>query len=157
MAETLGSLVDKLSIKNLRIWYLDEMIEAAGKSDPKLPELKAKRDLVKRQSKELEEEINGFLELALQGKVKIRDEKLKLYTNLNVKQSDAIDGLGKAIHELTLRNLRLWHLEDEVRRTDITDSQVAACKRKIDASNQERNDLIDKVDEILELKTRKKK
>ncbi|SVA83084.1 uncharacterized protein METZ01_LOCUS135938, partial [marine metagenome] len=27
MAETLGSLVDKLSIKNLRIWHLDEALE----------------------------------------------------------------------------------------------------------------------------------
>ena len=27
MAETLGSLVDKLSIKNLRIWHLDEVLE----------------------------------------------------------------------------------------------------------------------------------
>ncbi|MBT6409879.1 MAG: DUF4254 domain-containing protein, partial [Nitrospina sp.] len=26
MAETLGSLVDKLSIKNLRIWHLDEAL-----------------------------------------------------------------------------------------------------------------------------------
>ena len=27
MAETLGSLVDKLSIKNLRIWHLEEVLE----------------------------------------------------------------------------------------------------------------------------------
>ena len=27
MAETLGSLVDKLSIKNLRIWHLEEALE----------------------------------------------------------------------------------------------------------------------------------
>ena len=32
MAETLGSLVDKLSIKNLRIWHLDEALEEKNAS-----------------------------------------------------------------------------------------------------------------------------
>ena len=40
MAETLGSLVDKLSIKNLRIWHLEEVLEKDSDSE----ELKAKRD-----------------------------------------------------------------------------------------------------------------
>ena len=35
MAETLGSLVDKLSIKNLRLWHLDEALEAMSDSDSK--------------------------------------------------------------------------------------------------------------------------
>ena len=28
MAESLGSLIDKLSIKNLRYWHLDEVVQA---------------------------------------------------------------------------------------------------------------------------------
>ena len=43
MAETLGSLVDKLSIKNLRIWHLDEALEKSRGSENEY--LKAKRDL----------------------------------------------------------------------------------------------------------------
>ena len=34
MAETLGSLIDKLSIKNLRYWHLDEEVQAKDASDP---------------------------------------------------------------------------------------------------------------------------
>ena len=49
MAETLGSLVDKLSIKNLRIWHLDEALEQKNTSD--YAELKAKRDLADKQRK----------------------------------------------------------------------------------------------------------
>jgi hypothetical protein len=45
MAETLGSLVDKLSIKNLRIWHLDEALEDEGTPVSKRQELQAKRDL----------------------------------------------------------------------------------------------------------------
>jgi hypothetical protein len=44
MAVTLGSLVDKLSIKNLRIWHLEEVFEKDSNSE----ELKAKRDLAEK-------------------------------------------------------------------------------------------------------------
>ncbi len=157
MAETLGSLVDKLSIKNLRLWHLEEALEAIDASDPQAAELKAKRELVVRQSRDLMDEINGFFAAALEGKVKIRDEKLKLYQNRDVKPSDGIKELGTAISELALRNIRCWHLEDEVRRTDLPDSEIVRLKRRIDTTNQERNDLMDKIDEILSNETRKTK
>ena len=151
MAETLGSLVDKLSIKNLRLWHLDELIEAKGKDTA---QLKEKRDLVARQQQDLTKEIDDFLIAAYQGKIKIRDEKVKLYQNKNVTSADGIVDMGKAISELSIRNIRLWHLEDEVRRPDLTDAEVVVCKRKIDTANQERNDLMDKIDEILEKQVR---
>lgn len=149
MAETLGSLVDKLSIKNLRIWHLGEALEEEGISASKRQELKGKRDLADKQGQELAKEIDGFLGAALKGEVRIRDEKIKMYTNTNVSSSDAIKELGKAVSELACRNIKLWHLEDEVRRTDLPDATIVQTKRKIDATNQERNDLMDKVDEIL--------
>jgi len=149
MAETLGSLVDKLSIKNLRLWHLDELLEETSGAPAKREELQAKRELVLKQSRDLMGEINGFFVAALDGKVKIRDEKIKMYENKNVKPSDAIKELGLAISELSLRNIRCWHLEDEVRREDLPDSEIVKLKRRIDATNQERNDLMDKVDEIL--------
>ncbi len=155
MAETLGSLVDKLSIKNLRLWHLDELLEEKTGSDAKKDELQAKRELVLKQSQDLMNEINGYFAAALEGKVKIRDEKIKMYANKNVKPSDTIKELGLAISELSLRNIRCWHLEDEVRREDLPDSEIVKLKRKIDATNQERNDLMDKVDEILSKEARK--
>jgi hypothetical protein len=147
MAETLGSLVDKLSIKNLRIWHLDEVLE----NDPvlKREELEAKRGLADRQRQDLIKEIDSFLDAALRGEVRVRDEKIKMYTNTNVSSSEAIKALGNAVSELACRNIKLWHLEDEVRRTDLPDATIVQTKRKIDATNQERNDLMDKVDEIL--------
>ena len=147
MAETLGSLVDKLSIKNLRIWHLDEVLE--NDQDSKLEEFQTKRDLAHRQRQDLIKEIDSFLDAALRGEVRIRDEKIKMYTNTNVSSSETIKALGNAVSELACRNIKLWHLEDEVRRTDLPDATIVQTKRKIDATNQERNDLIDKVDQIL--------
>mgnify|MGYP001076631769 FL=1 len=152
MAETLGSLVDKLSIKNLRIWHLEEALEKDSSSE----ELKAKRDLADKQRQNLVEEINGFLVSVLQGEVCIRDEKIKMYTNTNVSSSDSVKKLGEAVSELAFRNIKLWHCEDEVRRTDLEDSEIVKIKRRIDTTNQERNDLMDKVDQILQTESENK-
>ncbi len=150
MAETLGSLIDKLSIKNLRYWHLDEDAQAKDVSDPQKEELTAKMKLVDRQRKELLEEIDGFLEAAFAGKVRIRDEKVKLYKNLNVVPSEDLNHLGETVSKLAMSNIKLWHLEDEVRREDLPDADIVKIKRTIDTNNQERNNFMDKVDEILE-------
>jgi len=155
MAETLGSLVDKLSIKNLRIWHLDEALEQKNASD--YSELKARRDLADKQRQNLVNEINDFLVSAFKGEVCIRDEKIKLYANTNVSSSDSIKKLGEAVSELAFRNIKLWHCEDEVRRTDLADVEIVKIKRRIDTTNQERNDLMDKVDEILQIESEEKK
>jgi len=150
MAETLGSLIDKLSIKNLRYWHLDEDSQARDASDPQQRELIAKMELVDRQRKELLEEIDVFLSSALAGEVRIRDEKVKLYKNLNVTSAENVNHLGEAVSKLAMSNIKLWHLEDEVRREDLPDTDIVKTKRKIDTNNQERNNFMDKVDEILE-------
>ena len=149
MAETLGSLIDKLSIKNLRYWHLDELIQQENSSDLKTEELKAKLTIVENQRMDLLNEIDTFLAAALAGEVKVCDEKVKLYRNTNVSSLEKVSKLGEAVSELAMSNTRIWHLEDEVRREDLLDSEIVKLKRKIDQNNQERCNLVDKVDEIL--------
>lgn len=63
------------------------------------------------------------------------------------------DGLEIPVHpvalELAYRNYLLWHEEDKARRTDVDDSAIAVVKRAIDKLNQQRNDLIEKLDEAI--------
>ena len=75
---------------------------------------------------------------------------MKLYKNLNVVSSDSMSHLGEAVSGLAMSNIKLWHLEDDVRREDLPDSEIVKTKRSIDTTNQERNNFMDKVDEILE-------
>ena len=46
-------------------------------------------------------------------------------------------------------NFDLWHIEDEARAPGATDSELAAVKRRIDTTNQLRNDLAEQLDRML--------
>lgn len=46
-------------------------------------------------------------------------------------------------------NFELWHLEDEARAPRATDKEIAEVKRRIDRTNQRRNDLAEELDQKL--------
>ncbi len=55
----------------------------------------------------------------------------------------------KTLNELLVTNFTLWGYEDEVRRKDVPDKEIAKLKRNIDRENQKRHDLTDKIDMLL--------
>ncbi|MBU3911938.1 MAG: DUF4254 domain-containing protein [Candidatus Omnitrophica bacterium] len=76
---------------------------------------------------------------------------------LNIdKWLDSFELLRKPLNELTETNQRIWGYEDNARRTDVADSEIASLKRNIDKDNQKRNDLIDTIDAILKQDIEKK-
>jgi hypothetical protein len=46
-------------------------------------------------------------------------------------------------------NFELWHIEDEARAPGASDAELAAVKRRVDRTNQLRNDLAEELDRVL--------
>lgn len=67
MAETLGSLVDKLSVVNLKIWHQEELAQEPGASDHQVAEAKRKISAANLQRNALIQEIDEFFSLWVMG------------------------------------------------------------------------------------------
>ena len=59
------------------------------------------------------------------------------------------DGWLTAVERQHQANFALWHIEDEARAPGATDKEIAGVKRRIDVTNQRRNDLAEELDRIL--------
>ena len=155
MAETLGSLVDKLTIKDIRECHVRQMLNAGDKKFSRRA-LTGKLQILAAQKRGLVKAIDAFIVTACTGTVLLKDEKIKLYNALrDMGRIPRSKSLGGAISGLANKNLELRHLEDEARRTDVGLQYIGTIKRKIDVANQQRNDFIDKIDELFAEKLRK--
>lgn len=59
------------------------------------------------------------------------------------------DGFLAAVCDQHERNYRLWHQEDIARAVDVSNAELAEVKRQIDKLNQQRNDRIERLDDLL--------
>jgi hypothetical protein len=92
MAETLGSLIDKLTIANIRLWHLEDLRRDLSLSDAKRLQAADKIAIVNGERNDLMDEIDQYLYLALRGKVKLRAPKVKIYKEFKPRVK------GKGIH-----------------------------------------------------------
>jgi hypothetical protein len=56
------------------------------------------------------------------------------------------DPFASLVARQHLANFELWHIEDEARTPGATDADLARVKRRIDETNQRRNDLSEQID-----------
>ncbi len=79
MAETLGSLVDKLTIANVRLWHLEERRRDRNLVDADRLAAADAVAVVNRQRNDLIDEIDEFLSAAQDGRVKLARPRMKMY------------------------------------------------------------------------------
>jgi len=64
-------------------------------------------------------------------------------------QADSVDAWLDLVARQHRANFDLWHIEDEARAPRVSDAELAAVKRRIDQTNQLRNDLAEELDRDL--------
>lgn len=157
MAETLGSLIDKLTIKDLREFYIQQLLHDNKFKRFSRKNLQNKLKILKFQKKALISEIEDFIAKAAREKVVVTDYKLKLYNKPSISKIGKLKDISSGIDKLAKKNIKLWHLEDEGRRENVSDAYIGRIKKKIDRANQERNDLIDAIDYLFKKHIKKDK
>jgi hypothetical protein len=60
-----------------------------------------------------------------------------------------MDTVGNLIDKLTVVNIRIWTCEDIKRNQSASDSEIAKATKVTNIANQQRNDLIQEIDEKL--------
>lgn len=60
-----------------------------------------------------------------------------------------METIGNLIDKLTVTNIRIWMAEDIKRKPDASDSEIANATKVTNIANQQRNDLIQEIDEMI--------
>lgn len=136
MAETLGSLCDKLTIVKLKQWH--------SQNPTRLKSLNT-------QEQQLQAEMNEFIIAATSGRIPV--ERLtfaanKIYKKAGNDVSNVYGSIGEVFSQLSLVNCKLWHEQEKVyefkkvpaKQKDIVINQLARL-------NLERNKCIDQIDQ----------
>jgi hypothetical protein len=136
MAETLGTLVDKLTTVRLKLWHTE---------DPERI-----RSLTT-QEKQLQDEINEFISGALAGDIPI--ERLTFASNKVYKKEgnvvpDFRGTVGQIVSQLAEVNCRLWHVQEKVYEFEkVPMNEKDEIIKQLAVVNLERNQCIDRLDE----------
>ena len=138
MAETLGSLCDKLTIIKLKQWHSEDEIRLNSLAI---------------QEKQLQNEINEFLNAAISGK--IPREKLTFASNKVYKEEsnfvpDVAGSIGEVFSQLAEVNCKLWHEQEKVYDFEkVTFKEKNIVVKQLAVLNLERNKCIDEIDKNL--------
>jgi hypothetical protein len=139
MAETLGSLCDKLTIVKLKEWHSEKQPE--------------RMQSLATQEQQLREEIDAFIADAASGRIPV--ERLTFATNKVYRKEgnaipDVTGGIGAVFSHLAEVNCRLWHEVDkgyEIEKVP-PDSRDRIVKQ-LALLNLERSQCIDEIDRQL--------
>ena len=135
MAETLGSLCDKLTIVKLKQWHSEE--------ESKLKSLAL-------QAKQLQTEINELVSESVLGRVpteRLTFDSNKVYSKeLNV-VPDVVGSLGEMFSRLAEVNCKLWHEQEKVYEFEnVPLNEKDKVVKQLAILNIERNKCINEID-----------
>ena len=135
MAETLGSLCDKLTVVNLKIWHSDD---------------EAKLTSLLKQAKNIQDEINEYVADAVKGN--INPERLTFASNkiYSTKGNDIeeIEGsISIVFSKLAEVNCELWHQQEKVYEFEkVPVEHKNSVVKNLALLNLKRNKCIDLID-----------
>ena len=137
MAETLGSLIDKLTIVKLKEYHSDNEIKLAS---------------LKKQSGQLQAEINEYIDDAIKGKIAVERMSFdanKIFKKEGNEVAEVNGSLADVMGQLADVNCRLWHEQEKVYEFEsVAMEEKNKVVKNLAILNLERNKCIDKINHL---------
>lgn len=132
--DTIGSLVDKLSILEIRKDHTQD-------SDS----MRILNETAERLKNEIDEMISKIFEGEIRDEWTIKQPKLKNYAHQD-NGLEKSEGLAKVIQNLIEANIKLWNIEDTRRNKSLPDNVRLEAADQVSVWNKKRNDAMDNID-----------
>ena len=133
------SLVSRQHYVNFELWHQEDMARDQDAPDSKIALVKRAIDALNQRRNDMIEQMDQYLLDELQNK------KIK-YTSETEMNSETP---GSIIDRLSINALKIYHMDEEIQRLDVTDGHRKKCSGKLSVLQDQRNDLKKSLEKLL--------
>ena len=138
-ASDFPNLVSMQHYVNFELWHQEDMARDPDAPDSKIAAVKRAIDVLNQLRNDMIEQMDQYLLDELQNK------KIK-YTSETEMNSETP---GSIIDRLSINALKIYHMDEEIQRLDVTDEHRKKCSGKLSVLQDQRNDLKKSLETLL--------
>ena len=133
------SLVSRQHYVNFELWHQEDMARDPDAPDSKNAAVEREIDVLNQRRNDLIEQMDQYLLDALQSK------------NINYTADAEMNSEtpGSIIDRLSINALKIYHMDEEIQRLDVTDEHRKNCSGKLSVLQDQRNDLKKSLETLL--------
>ena len=138
-ASDFPNLVSMQHYVNFELWHQEDMARDPDAPDSKIAAVKRAIDVLNQHRNDMIEEMDQYLLDALQSK------NIKYTADAEMNSETR----GSIIDRLSINALKIYHMDEEIQRHDVTDEHRKKCSGKLSVLQDQRNDLIKSLERLL--------
>lgn len=129
--ETLLALVRAQHLRNFRLWHIEDTARRHDVTPDIIADCKYRIDRLNQERNDRMERVDACLVALLSPLLPASPAS---HTNT--------ESLGMAIDRLSILSLKVWHMDEQLLRADVTPEHLDSCARKLAVLKEQRADLI---------------
>jgi len=138
-ASDFPNLVSMQHYVNFELWHQEDMARDPDAPDSKIAAVKRAIDVLNQRRNDMIEQMDQYLLDALQSK----NIKYTVDAEMNSETP------GSIIDRLSINALKIYHMDEEIQRLDVTDEHRKKCSGKLSVLQDQRNDLKKSLETLL--------
>ena len=138
-ASDFPNLVSMQHYVNFELWHQEDMARDPDAPDSKIAAVKRAIDVLNQRRNDMIEQMDQYLLDALQSK------NIKYTADAEMNSETP----GSIIDRLSINALKIYHMDEEIQRLDVTDEHRKKCSGKLSVLQDQRNDLKKSLETLL--------